>query len=114
MQKDNSLQDQIDLVKNIAKIYGEEGLKIDIDFDPNDGIIMLKHKNTNSEKTTCIINLNNKTVSGIDTTKFWLPDYSKSQKANKKTFQFLQTKGYTPSNRTYKKIKKKNIGEKAS
>ncbi len=114
MQKDNTLHDLIDLVKNIARIYDEEGLRVNIDFDPNDGIIIIKHKNTNSEETTCIINSNNKTVSGIDTTKFWLPDYSKSQKANKKSLQFLQTKGYTPSNITYKKIKKKNIGEKAS
>lgn len=107
MQKDDSLLELVDLVKNIGRIYDEEGLRVDIDFDPNDGIIIIKHKDMNSKETTCIINSNNKTVSGIDATRFWLPDYSKTQKANKKALQFLQTKGYTPSNITYKKIQKK-------
>ena len=75
-------------------------MNIDIDFDPNDGIILIKYPDTNSEQKTCIINSNNKTVSGIDTTKFWLPDYLKEQKANKKLLRFLETKGYSPSNIT--------------
>jgi microsomal dipeptidase-like Zn-dependent dipeptidase len=103
MQEDDALIDLIDLVKNIGKIYDEEGISINIDFDYNDGIIMIKYQNDNSKKVTCIINTNNKTISGIDTTKFWLPDYSKTQKANKKMIQLLEKKGYSLSNITYRK-----------
>ncbi len=103
MQRDDSLTELIDLVKNIGRIYDEEGIMVDIDFDPNDGIIMVKYQNENSEKLTCIINTNYKTISGIDTTKFWLPDYSKAQKANKKMIQLLERKGYSLSNITYRK-----------
>jgi microsomal dipeptidase-like Zn-dependent dipeptidase len=103
MQEDDALIDLIDLVKNIGKIYDEEGISINIDFDYNDGIIMIKYPNDNSKKVTCIINTNNKTISGIDTTKFWLPDYSKTQKANKKMIQLLERKGYSLSNITYRK-----------
>ncbi len=106
MQKDDSLNEMVDMVKNIARLYDEEGLRVDIDFDPNDGIIIIKNSNANSGENTCIINSNNKTVSGIDTTKFWMPDYSKTQKADKKAIRYLQTKGYTPSNIKYKKMKK--------
>ncbi len=103
MQKDDALIDLIDLVKNIGRIYDEEGISVNIDFDHNDGIIMIKYQNDNSEKVTCIINTNYKTISGIDTTKFWLPDYSKTQKANKKMIQLLERKGYSLSNITYRK-----------
>ncbi len=103
MQKDNSLIELIDLVKNIGKIYDEEGIRVNIDFDHNDGIIMIKYQNENSEKINCIINTNYKTISGIDTTKFWLPDYSKTQKVNKKMLQLLERKGYSLSNITYRK-----------
>ncbi len=103
MQRDDSLTELIDLVKNIARIYDEEGIRVNIDFDPNDGIIMVKYQNGNSENITCIINTNYKTISGIDTTKFWLPDYSKSQKPNKKMIQLLERKGYSLSNITYRK-----------
>ncbi len=103
MQKDDSLTELIDLVKNIGRIYDEEEITINIDFDPNDGIIMVKYQNENSEKITCIINTNYKTISGIDTTKFWLPDYSKSQKANKNMIQLLEIKGYSLANITYRK-----------
>ena len=103
MQKDDALTELINLVKNIGKIYDEEGIRVNIDFDPNDGIIMVKYQKGYSEKITCIINTNYKTVSGIDTTKFWLPDYSKTQKANKKMIQLLEKKGYSPSNITYRK-----------
>lgn len=106
MQKDDSLPELVDIVRNIGRICNEEGIRVDIDFDPNDGIILIKHENTNSIETTCVINSNNKTVSGIDTSKFWLPDYSKTQKANKKILQFLQTKGYSASSIKYKKIEK--------
>jgi hypothetical protein len=103
MERDDSLNESIDLVKNIGKIYDDEGITISIDFDPNDGIIMVKYQNENSEKITCIINTNYKTISGIDTTKFWLPDYSKTQKANKKMIQLLERKGYSLSSITYRK-----------
>jgi hypothetical protein len=103
MERDDSLNELIDLVKNIGKIYDEEGITINIDFDHNDGIIMVKYQNENSEKITCIINTNYKTISGIDTTKFWLPDYSKTQKANKKMIQLLERKSYSLSNITYRK-----------
>ena len=103
MQRDDSLTELIDLVKNIGKIYDEEGIRVNIDFDHNDGIIMVKYQNENSEKIICIINTNYKTISGIDTTKFWLPDYSKTQKANKKMIQLLERKGYSLSNITYRK-----------
>ncbi len=103
MERDDSLTELIDLVKNIGKIYDDEGITINIDFDHNDGIIMVKYQNENSEKITCIINTNYKTISGIDTTKFWLPDYSKSQKVNKKMIQLLERKGYSLSNITYRK-----------
>ncbi len=103
MQRDDSLTELIDLVKNIGRIYDDEGITINIDFDHNDGIIMVKYQNENSEKITCIINTNYKTISGIDTTKFWLPEYSKTQKANKKMIQLLERKGYSLSNITYRK-----------
>ncbi|KKL16626.1 hypothetical protein LCGC14_2493690 [marine sediment metagenome] len=103
MERDDSLTELIDLVKNIGKIYDDEGITINIDFDHNDGIIMVKYQNENSEKITCIINTNYKTINGIDTTKFWLPDYPKSQKANKKMIQLLERKGYSLSNITYRK-----------
>ncbi len=103
MQRDDSLTELIDLVKNIGKIYDEEGIRVNIDFDHKDSIIMVKYQNENSEKITCIINTNYKTISGIDTTKFWLPDYSKTQKANKKMIQLLERKSYSLSNITYRK-----------
>ncbi len=103
MQRDDALTKSIDLVKNIGRIYDEEGISVNIDFDHNDGIIMVKYQNENSEKITCIINTNYKTISGIDTTKFWLPDYSKTQKANKKMLQLLERKGFSVSNITYRK-----------
>ena len=105
MQKSDSLADLIDIVKNLGEIYREENLRVDIDFDPNDGMTMVKYEDTNTVKKTIFINSNNKTISGIDTTKFWLPDYSNIQKANKKVIRFLEDKGYTVSNLTYRKVK---------
>ncbi len=94
MQREDTLVELIDLVKNIGKICDEEGVKANIDFDPNDGIILIKYQNENSGETTCMINSNNKTISGIDTTNFWLPDYFKTQKLNKKMLNFLEKMGY--------------------
>src|SRR3972149_11050960 len=94
--KRNSLDELVDIVKAIGKIYYDEGMCIEIDFDPNDGIILVKYQSTASEQKTYVINSRNKTVSGIDTTKFWLPDYSREQKANKKLLHFLQANGYSP------------------
>ena len=102
MQKGDSLADLIDIVKNLGEIYREENLRVDIDFDPNDGMTMVKYEDTNSVRKTIYINSNNKTISGIDTTKFWLPDYSNIQKANKKVIRLLEERGYFVSNLTYR------------
>ncbi|MBM4065418.1 MAG: hypothetical protein FJ266_07215 [Planctomycetes bacterium] len=104
MPKDDKLDELVDIVKNIGKIYDDEGMNVEIDFDPNDGIIIIKYQDTASEQKTYIINSKNKTVSGVDTAKFWLPDYSKEQKANKKLIQFLKTNDYSPSKMKYRKI----------
>ena len=106
MQKSDSLADLIDIVKNLGEIYRDENLRVDIDFDPNDGMTMVKYEDTNTVKRTIFINSNNKTISGIDTTKFWLPDYSNIQKANKKVIRLLEDKGYIISNLTYRKTQK--------
>ena len=103
MPKDEKLNELIDIVKNIGKIYDDAGIRVEIDFDFNDGMILIKHQDADAEQKTCIINSNNKTVSGIDTTKFWLPDYSREQTANKKLLQFLQTNGYSLSTIKYRK-----------
>ena len=105
MQKDESLDDLIDMVKRLGEIYRGENLRVDIDFDPNDGMTMVKYDDTNNVKKTIYINSNNKTISGIDTTKFWLPDYSNIQKANKKVVRLLEDRGYIVSNLTYRKVK---------
>ena len=102
MQKDESLDDLIDMVKRLGEIYRDENLRVDIDFDPNDGMTMVKYDDTNNVKKTIYINSNNKTISGIDTTKFWLPDYSNIQKANKKVVRVLEDRGYVLSNMTYR------------
>ncbi|MDP6924541.1 MAG: hypothetical protein R2568_07985 [Candidatus Scalindua sp.] len=106
MQKDESLNDLIDIVKSLGEIYREENLRVDIDFDPNDGMTMVKYEDTNNVKKTIYINSDNKSISGIDTTKFWLPDYSNIQKANKKVVRLLEERGYIVSNLTYKKTQK--------
>ncbi|MEK7699411.1 MAG: hypothetical protein AAB332_03320, partial [Planctomycetota bacterium] len=102
MPKDDKLDELVNIVKNISKIYDEAGMSIEIDFDYNDGIILIKYQGANAEQITCIINSNIKTVSGIDTTKFWMPDYSREQTTNKKLLQYLQTNGYSPSNIKYR------------
>ena len=107
MQKGDSLADLIDIVKNLGEIYREENLRVDIDFDPNDGMTMVKYEDTNSVRKTIYINSNNKTISGIDTSKFWLPDYSNIQKANKKVIRLLEDRGYIVSNLTYRKTQKR-------
>ncbi|MBM4053646.1 MAG: hypothetical protein FJ264_03010 [Planctomycetes bacterium] len=103
MLNDAKLDELVEIVKKTGKIYVEEGMNIEIDFDPNDGIILIKYHDAASLLKTYIINSGNKTISGVDTTKFWMPDYSKEQKAGKKLLHFLQTKGYSPSNIQYRK-----------
>ncbi len=103
MQKNDTLGELIEIVKNLGRIYDEENLRVDIDFDPNDGMTMVKYEDTDTVKKTIFINSNNKTISGIDTTKFWLPDYSKTQKANKRVIRFLEDKGYVLTSITYRK-----------
>ncbi len=105
MQKSESLNDLIDIVKSLGEIYREENLRVEIDFDPNDGMTMVKYEDTNTVKKTIFINSNNKSISGIDTTKFWLPDYSNIQKANKRVIRLLEGRGYIVSNMTYRKVK---------
>jgi len=102
MQKNATLDELIEIVKNLGRLYDEENLRVNIDFDPNDGMTMVKFQDTNTNNTI-YINSNNKTVSGIDATKFWLPDYSNTQKANKKVLRFLEGKGYSSVNITYRK-----------
>jgi len=103
MQKNETLAELIEIVKNLGKIYDEEDLRVSIDFDPNDGMTIVKFQDINTNENTIFINSNNKTISGIDTTKFWLPDYSNTQKANKRILRFLESKGYTSVNITYRK-----------
>ncbi len=103
MPRDEKLDELIDIVKNIGKIYDDAGMRVEIDFDFNDSLILIKYQGADAEQKTCIINSHNKTISGIDTTKFWLPDYSCEQTANKKLLQFLQTNGYALSTITYRK-----------
>ncbi len=105
MQKSESLNDLIDIVKSLGEIYREENLRVEIDFDPNDGMTMVKYEDANTVKKTIFINSNNKSISGIDTTKFWLPDYSNIQKANKRVIRLLEGRGYIVSNMTYRKVK---------
>ncbi len=102
MQYSDSLNELIDIVKRLGEIYREENLRVDIDFDPNDGMTMVKYEDTNSVRKTIYINSNNKTISGIDTSKFWLPDYSNIQKANKRVIRLLEDRGYIVSNLTYR------------
>ena len=103
MQKNDSLDELIEIVKNLGRIYDEENIKVNIDFDPNDGMTIVKFQDINANKNTIFINSNNKTISGIDATKFWLPDYSNTQKANKRVLRFLEGKGYVLSSITYRK-----------
>ncbi|MCP5007401.1 MAG: hypothetical protein GY941_26215 [Planctomycetes bacterium] len=93
MQK-NTLENLINLVKDIGKIFNEENIRVNIDFDPNDGVILVKYQGEKPEKVNFIINTNNGTVSGIDTSRFWLPDYSKTQKVNKRIIHLLKRKGF--------------------
>ncbi len=105
MQKSESLEESIIIVKTLGSIYKEENMRVDIDFDPNDGLTIVKYEDSNSVKKTIFINSNIKTISGIDTKKFWLPDYSNIQKANKRVVRFLEDKGYVVSNLSYRKVK---------
>ena len=103
MQKNDTLAELIEIVKNLGRIYDEEDLRVNIDFDPNDGMTIVKFQEINTNGNTIFINSNNKTISGIDATKFWLPDYSNTQKANKRVLRFLEGKGYVLSSITYRK-----------
>ncbi len=103
MQENDTLAELIEIVKNLGRIYDEEDLRVNIDFDPNDGMTIVKFQDINNNENTIFINSNNKTISGIDATKFWLPDYSNTQKANKRVLRFLEGKGYSSVNITYRK-----------
>jgi len=102
MQKSSDLAELIEIVKNLGRIYDEENIRVNIDFDPNDGMTIVKFQDSNTKENTLFINSNNKTISGIDTTKFWLPDYSNTQKANKRILRFLEGKGYSSGNIIYR------------
>jgi len=103
MQKSATLGELIEIVKNLGRIYDEEDLMVNIDFDPNDGLTIVKFQDINTNENTIFINSNNKTISGIDATKFWMPDYSNTQKANKRVLRFLEGKGYSSVNIAYRK-----------
>ena len=102
MQKSSDLAELIEIVKNLGRIYDEGNIRVNIDFDPNDGMTIVKFQDSNTKENTLFINSNNKTISGIDTTKFWLPDYSNTQKANKRVLRFLESKGFSSVNITYR------------
>ena len=102
MQKSSDLAELIEIVKNLGRIYDEGNIRVNIDFDPNDGMTIVKFQDSNTKENTLFINSNNKTISGIDTTKFWLPDYSNTQKANKRILRFLEGKGYSSGNIIYR------------
>ena len=102
MQKSSDLAELIEIVKNLGRIYDEGNIRVNIDFDPNDGMTIVKFQDSNTKENTLFINSNNKTISGIDTTKFWLPDYSNTQKAYKRVLRFLEGKGYSSVNITYR------------
>ena len=97
------MDELIEIVKNLGRIYDEENLRVNIDFDPNDGMTIVKFHDVKTGENTIYINSNNKSISGIDATKFWLPDYSNTQKANKRVLKFLEGKGYSSVNITYRK-----------
>ena len=50
MQKSESLEESIIIVKTLGSIYKEENLRVDIDFDPNDGLTIVKYEDTESVK----------------------------------------------------------------
>ncbi len=104
MQKNDTLGELIEIVKNLGRIYDEEDLRVNIDFDPNDGMTIVKFHDINTNEKTIFINSNNKTISGIDATKFWLQDYSNTQKANRRVIRFLEDKGYVLTSITYRKL----------
>ena len=103
MQQNDTLGELIEIVKSLGRIYDEEDIRVHIDFDPNDGMTIVKFQDINTNEITIFINSNNKTISGIDATKFWMPDYSNTQKANKRVLRFLEGKGYSSVNIAYRK-----------
>jgi hypothetical protein len=103
MQQNDTLGELIEIVKSLGRIYDEEDIRVHIDFDPNDGMTIVKFQDINTNENTIFINSNNKTISGIDATKFWMPDYSNTQKANKRVLRFLEGKGYSSVNIAYRK-----------
>ena len=42
MQESSDLAELIEIVKNLGRIYDEENIRVNIDFDPNDGMTIVK------------------------------------------------------------------------
>ncbi len=85
----------LELVNQIAKAMRDEGVIVKIDFDHRDGLVIFKYgEQAGLNETMCVINNNNMTVTGLDSSKLWLPDYSKLQSVNRKIVGIVQSKGY--------------------
>lgn len=94
--KGDSIADLIGIVDCIGNILRENAIVAKVDFDHRDKIIIIKYKaQMELDEITCVINCNNKLVSGIDESKSWMPNYSKSQIVNKEILNFLKRNGFT-------------------
>ena len=91
----DGVNEQLVLVNHISQILWEHRIVAKIDFDHRDGIIIIKYKsNIEQKEITYIIDSNNMVVSGVDNSRMWMPDYSESQKIDRKVLQFLELKGF--------------------
>ena len=50
MANDDKLDELVNIVKHISKIYDGEGMRTEIDFDYNDGMILIKYQGANAEQ----------------------------------------------------------------
>ena len=50
MQESSDLAELIEIVKNLGRIYDEENIRVNIDFDPNDGMTIVKFQDSNTKK----------------------------------------------------------------
>ena len=92
---EHPIDELIVLVNHIGSILNSEGITAKVDFDHRDGLIIIKYQIAeDASETVCVINHNNKTVTGIDASKLWMPDYSKEQKVNRMIINLLIGKGY--------------------
>ena len=93
--KGDTLDELFSIVNCIGNILRDNGIVAKVDFDHRDKIIIIKYKaQMELDEITCVINCNNKLVSGIDESKSWMPNYSKSQTVNKEILDFLKRNGF--------------------